>query len=107
MELTNRYEENVVVEVAGSETMDFAVEETSCSILLETGKIEQLQITCYKLFLATNRVSALNLRAARLRTGRCTMNRILIRPIVAKPLPGSRMQMARVSIRLTNWRRRT
>ena len=105
MELTNRYEENVVVGVAGSETMDFAVE-TSCSIVLETEKIEQLQITCYKLFLATNGVSALNLRVARLRTGQCTMNRILIRPIVAKPLPGSRMQMARVSIRLTNWRRR-
>ena len=106
MELTNNYEENVVVETAESETRNSAVEETGCLIVLETEKIEQLQIACYKLFLATSRVSAQILRVARLRTGRCTMNRVFIGPIISKPLPGPRVQMRRVSTRLADWRRR-
>ena len=106
MELTNNYEENVVVETAESETRNSAAEETGWLIVLETGKIEQLQITCYTLFLATSIVSAQILRVARLRTGWCTMNRIFIGPVIPKPLPGPRVQMRRVSTRLTNWRGR-
>ena len=100
------YEENVVVEMAASEARYFAVE-TGCLVVLETEKAEQLQIACYKLFLATSGVSAQVLRAARLRTGRCTMNRIFIGPVISKPLPGSRVQMRRVIIGLANRRRRT
>lgn len=106
MELTNNYEENVVVETVESETRNSEVEETGCLTVLETEKIERLQIACYKLFLARSRVSANILRVARLRTGRCTMDCILIRPVIPKPLPGSRVQMRRVSTRLADWWRR-
>lgn len=91
MELTNKYEENVVVETAESETRNLAVEETGWLIVLETEKIEQLQIACYKLFLATSRVSAQIVRVARLRSSQYTMNCIVIGPVVPKPLPGPRM----------------
>lgn len=93
MELTSMYEENVVVETVASEAKNSEIEETGRLVVLETEKIEQLQIACYKLFLATSRVSAHILRVARLRTSRCTMNRIFIGPVISKPLPGPRVQM--------------
>ena len=62
-------------------------------MVLEIEKTEQLQIACYKLFLVTGKVSAQIQSVAMLRTGRCTMNRILVGPVIAKPLPGPRVQM--------------
>ena len=93
MELTNMYEENVVVETVASEARNFEIEETGWLVVLETEKTEQLQIACYKSFLATTRVSAQILMVARLRTSRCTMNRIFIGSVISKPLPGPRVQM--------------
>ena len=93
MELTNKYEENVVVEMADeSGTVYFAVEETGWWLLLETEKTEQLQIACYKLFLVMGIVSAQIQSVARRATGRCTMNRVLVGPVIPKPLPGPRVQ---------------